>query len=109
MVVDIFKKFDMDEDGRLCLEEFNNLQKATEGESAVDSKIQDAQKGFRELDVRNLYLDPAKRRAYRTDLQKDHIKIFGPGAGSVQLDEKNQEGQAPGFAAGIQVRLKNLS
>jgi hypothetical protein len=124
MVKDVFKKFDMDEDGRLNLEEFNNLQKATEGDSAVynqeqmeellkavDSKIADPGKGFRQLDVRNLYLDPEKIRAYRTDLQKDHITIFGPGASLSLADEEVQENpvKAPGPAAGVKVQLKDLS
>jgi len=40
MMLEIFEKYDVDRDGILSLDEFNTLQKATEGDGSVYTKDQ---------------------------------------------------------------------
>lgn len=99
MIREIFEKFDQDGDGILNLVEFNALQVATEGAEAiynqdqleqlldaVNSQTQDPSKGMPFVDYRRIYVERRLRQAYNTDVTRDHVKIFGPGAAKLKDD-----------------------
>eukprot|EP00933_Yihiella_yeosuensis_P045575 TRINITY_DN4097_c3_g1_i1.p1 TRINITY_DN4097_c3_g1~~TRINITY_DN4097_c3_g1_i1.p1 ORF type:complete len:295 (-),score=80.32 TRINITY_DN4097_c3_g1_i1:154-1038(-) len=90
MIAQIFEQFDLDKDGTLNLEEFNALQKKTEGDDAtydsdqlvellraVSPGMASPEKGMPFAEYRSLYAEGKLRRAYNTNVQKDYEKIFG--------------------------------
>jgi hypothetical protein len=125
MILEIFSKFDEDGDKVLNLEEFNTLQVATEGNDAVynmdqlkdllravNSDIKEPEKGMPFEDYRRLYVTGRLKRAYSTDVGRDHVKIFGPGGGVAADPSKYEEDDADSeyeFIAGKNVIIDGLS
>lgn len=101
MISEIFNKFDVDGDKVLNIDEFNTLQRATEGEDAVynsdqlkdlllavNPDLKNPEAGMPFADYRRLYVEGRLKRAYSTDVARDHVKIFGPGGGVAADPEK---------------------
>lgn len=120
MIKEIFEKFDEDKDGILNLKEFNTLQVATEGEEAVYNQEQleqlllavnpdmkEPERGMPFADYRALYAEGRLRRAYGTDVTRDHVKIFGPGGG-VAAAAAVAESESEVLAAGTSVTIQGL-
>jgi len=123
MVVEIFEKFDVDKDGFLNNDEFNTLQLATEGEEAVYNQeqleqllkavnpdIEEPSRGMPFAEYRRLYLERRLRQSYSTDIEKDHMKIFGPGGprGGPVVDAEVSS-TAGTIALGSQVKIEGLT
>jgi len=122
MIIEIFSKYDLDKDGFLNLEEFNDLQVATEGNEAiykqdqldellgsVNPKNEEREKGMPFEDYRRLYVERRLRQAYSTDVMRDHVKIFGPGGGAAAAAaaaEMDKEAEAP--REGTSVTIQGL-
>mmetsp|Transcript_107066 Transcript_107066/g.301285 ORF Transcript_107066/g.301285 Transcript_107066/m.301285 type:complete len:303 (-) Transcript_107066:230-1138(-) len=122
MMKEIFDKFDLDKDGTLSLDEFNALQRASEGDDAVynldqlvellrnvNSDIEAPEKGMPFVEYRRLYVQKRLRQAYGTDVVKDHVKIFGPGAGAQTATKASGSGGSASFKEGLAVRVQGLS
>jgi hypothetical protein len=128
MMLEIFEKYDVDRDGILNLEEFNSLQKATEGADAVynqdqltdllkavNSEIVAPEKGMPFSDYRRLYVEGRLKRAYGTDVTRDHVKVFGAGGGKAPeraeaaLKKQAEEAAKAGPAVGSAITVEGLS
>lgn len=119
MMIEIFTKYDVDGDGILNIDEFNALQKATEGEDAVystdqlkdllysvNSGLQDADRGMPFKEYRRLYVSRNLKSTYDTDVNRDHIKIFGPGGGDAAV--RAEARTAAGLFEGVAVKIEGL-
>lgn len=119
MMVEIFTKYDLDADGILNINEFNALQKATEGDDAVytgdqlkdllyavNSGLQDADRGMPFQEYRRLYVSRKLKSTYNTDVERDHIRIFGPGGGDAAV--RAEARTAAGLTEGVAVTVEGL-
>jgi len=128
MMLEIFEKYDEDRDGILKLDEFNALQRATEGEDAVynqdqltdllrsvNSGIKEPEKGMPFVDYRRLYAESRLKKAYGTDVTRDHVKVFGVAGGQAAdraqaaLKKEAEEAAKAGPAVGSAVVIQGLS
>lgn len=128
MMMEIFEKYDEDRDGILNLDEFNVLQKATEGDDAVYNKdqltdllrsvnpgIKEPEKGMPFVDYRRLYAEGRLKKAYGTDVMRDHVKVFGVAGGQAAdraqaaLEKQAEEAAKAGPAVGSAVIIEGLS
>merc|ERR1719331_3189821 len=86
MVREIFRKYDANRDGMLELNEFNALQKDTEGEAAMHTReqflalIQEADPGRKQEGIRfklfhDLYLEPDVSAKFETVLPADYQRL----------------------------------
>jgi hypothetical protein len=128
MMLEIFEKYDEDRDGILKLDEFNTLQRATEGDDAVYNQdqltdllrsvnrdIQEPERGMPFVDYRRLYAESRLKKAYGTDVTRDHVKIFGVAGGKAAdraqaaLKKEAEEAAKAGPAVGSAVVIEGLS
>lgn len=129
MMFEIFSTFDVDEDGILNLDEFNALQRKTEGDDAeykqdqleqllltVDPDLEHPEKGMPFATFRRLYVERRLRNAYNTDVSRDHVKIFGPDGGKAaefvaiaeEAAARAKAEQPEGLAEGTAVTVEGL-
>ncbi|CAK0878897.1 unnamed protein product, partial [Prorocentrum cordatum] len=100
LIAEIFTKFDTDKDGVLSLDEFNSLQRTTEGPDAeftseqlaslllaISPELLEPGRGMPFKEFYRLYSDQKLAEQYGTDVVRDHGKIFGsdtvPGSAEV--------------------------
>lgn len=119
MMLEIFAKFDADSDGILNLDEFNALQKATEGNEAVynadqlkdllltvNGDLKSPELGMPFSEYRRLYVSRKLKSTYNTDVNRDHVKIFGPGGGDAA--SRAEARVAAGLFEGVAVKVQGL-
>lgn len=119
MMIEIFAKFDADSDGILNIDEFNALQQATEGSDAVynadqlkdllltvNGDLKSPELGMPFAEYRRLYVSRRLKNTYNTDVNRDHVKIFGPGGGDAS--GRAEARISAGLFEGVAVKVQGL-